>query len=119
MRFDFTHYGGLKEDDVRDLEQRVNSRILSNHIVNTKVTSVEEAMAQGAMALFGEKYGDQVRMVTIGHFSKELCGGTHVGTTGEVGAFLVAKESIQQLESEESKQLPETVRLIISNKNAN
>jgi alanyl-tRNA synthetase len=93
LRFDFTHYGGLKENDVRELENRVNSRILSNHIVNTKVTSVEEAIAEGAMALFGEKYGDQVRMVTIGDFSKELCGGTHVGTTGEVGAFLVAKES--------------------------
>ncbi|MCI0417564.1 alanine--tRNA ligase [bacterium] len=93
LRFDFTHYGGLKEDDIRELEHRVNARILSNHIVNTKITSVEQAMAEGAMALFGEKYGERVRMVTIGDFSKELCGGTHCGTTGEVGAFLVARES--------------------------
>ena len=93
MRFDFTHYGGLKADEIRDLEHRVNERVLSNYIVNTKVTTVEEAMSEGAMALFGEKYGDDVRMVTIGEFSKELCGGTHCATTGEVGAFLIGRES--------------------------
>ncbi|HSE42580.1 MAG TPA: alanine--tRNA ligase [Acidobacteriota bacterium] len=93
LRFDFTHYGGLKADEIHDLEHRVNERVLSNYIVHTKTTTVEDAMAEGAMALFGEKYGDQVRMVTIGDFSKELCGGTHVATTGEVGAFLIGRES--------------------------
>ena len=93
LRFDFTHYGGLKADEIRDLEHRVNERVLSNYIVNTEVTTVEKAMSEGAMALFGEKYGDDVRMVTIGEFSKELCGGTHCATTGEVGAFLIGRES--------------------------
>lgn len=93
LRFDFTHYTGLSADEIRDLELRVNARVLSNFLVETKVTTVEQAIAEGAMALFGEKYGDKVRMVTIGDFSKELCGGTHVGTTGEVGAFLIGRES--------------------------
>jgi alanyl-tRNA synthetase len=93
LRFDFTHYSGLKADEIRDLEHRVNERVLSNYLVDTKVTSVEQAMSEGAMALFGEKYGDQVRMVTIGEFSKELCGGTHCSSTGEVGAFLIGRES--------------------------
>ncbi len=93
LRFDFTHYTGLNSDEVTELERRVNERVLSNHLVETKITSVDEAVSQGAMALFGEKYGDQVRMVKIGEFSKELCGGTHCSTTGEVGAFLIAREA--------------------------
>jgi len=93
LRFDFTHYTGLKADEVRDLEKQVNERVLSNVLVETKISTVDQAIADGAMALFGEKYGDQVRMVTIGDFSKELCGGTHCGSTGEVGAFLIARES--------------------------
>lgn len=93
LRFDFTHHAGLKAEDVRNLELRVNERVLSNLLVDTRETTVEGAIAEGAMALFGEKYGDRVRMVTIGDFSKELCGGTHCSTTGEVGAFLIARES--------------------------
>lgn len=93
LRFDFTHHTGLKAEDVRALELRVNERVLSNLLVHTRETSVEAAISEGAMALFGEKYGDRVRMVTIGDFSKELCGGTHCATTGEVGAFLIARES--------------------------
>jgi alanyl-tRNA synthetase len=93
LRFDFTHYAGLKADEVTDLERKVNERVLSNHLVETKISTVEEAVAEGAMALFGEKYGDQVRVVTIGDFSKELCGGTHCGSTGEVGAFFISRES--------------------------
>lgn len=93
LRFDFTHYTGLSSDEVTELERRVNERVLSNYLVETRITSVDEAVSQGAMALFGEKYGDQVRMVKIGEFSKELCGGTHCSTTGEVGAFLIAHEA--------------------------
>ena len=93
LRFDFTHYSGLKAEEVRDLERKVNERVLSNLLVETKVSTVEDAVAEGAMALFGEKYGDKVRVVTIGDFSKELCGGTHCGSTGEVGAFLIGRES--------------------------
>jgi alanyl-tRNA synthetase len=93
LRFDFTHYSGLKAEAVRDLEWEINEKVLSNLIVQTKETSMEQAVSEGAMALFGEKYGDQVRMVTIGEYSKELCGGTHCSSTGEVGAFLVLRES--------------------------
>jgi alanyl-tRNA synthetase len=93
LRFDFTHYAGLRAEDVHDLEVKVNERVLSNLLVETKITNLDEAIAEGAMALFGEKYGDRVRMVQIGEFSKELCGGTHCITTGEVGAFLIARES--------------------------
>ena len=93
LRFDFTHYTGLKADEVGQLERLVNERVLSNLIVETKVSTVDQAVAEGAMALFGEKYGDKVRVVTIGDFSKELCGGIHCGSTGEVGAFLIARES--------------------------
>ena len=93
LRFDFTHYTGLKADEVRNLERNVNEKVLSNLLVETKVSTVDQAVAEGAMALFGEKYGDKVRVVTIGDFSKELCGGTHCGSTGEVGAFLIGRES--------------------------
>ena len=93
LRFDFTHYTGLKGDEIRNLEKNVNEQVLSNLLVETKVSTVEQAVAEGAMALFGEKYGDKVRVVTIGDFSKELCGGTHCGSTGEVGAFLIGRES--------------------------
>jgi alanyl-tRNA synthetase len=93
LRFDFTHYTGLKADEVQDLEKKVNEKVLSNLLVETRVSTVEQAVAEGAMALFGEKYGDKVRVVTIGDLSKELCGGTHCGSTGEVGAFLIARES--------------------------
>jgi alanyl-tRNA synthetase len=93
LRFDFTHYTGLKADEIRELEKKINERVLSNLLVETKISSVDQAVAEGAMALFGEKYGDQVRVVTIGDFSKELCGGTHCNSTGEVGAFLIARES--------------------------
>lgn len=93
LRFDFTHFTGLKADEIRGLERQVNEKVLTNIVVATQETTVEDAIAGGAMALFGEKYGDRVRMVTMGDFSKELCGGTHCGATGEVGAFLVLQES--------------------------
>ena len=92
LRFDFTHYTGLNTEEVRRLEREINAKILSNLLVDTQVTSMEDALAQGAMALFGEKYGERVRMVTIADYSRELCGGTHCSSTGEVGAFLVARE---------------------------
>jgi alanyl-tRNA synthetase len=92
LRFDFTHYTGLTSAEIMELERRVNEKVLSNYLVETKITSVEDAINEGAMALFGEKYGDRVRMVKIGEFSKELCGGTHCSTTGEVGAFLISRE---------------------------
>src|SRR5437588_511482 len=95
LRFDFTHGGALSEEELRDVEDRVNDWILEDHPVRALTTTLEEARRLGAMALFGEKYGDVVRMVEVGDgsFSRELCGGTHVRATAEVGLFKVLSES--------------------------
>ena len=95
LRFDFTHGGGLSDEDVRWVEDRVNEQILANQPVRALTMSLDEARALGAMALFGEKYGDVVRMVQIGDgsFSRELCGGTHVRSTAEIGVFKLTAET--------------------------
>jgi alanyl-tRNA synthetase len=92
LRFDFTHYAGLDEQDLLDIEDLVNEEILKNEEVVTKVMDLDEAVNTGAMALFGEKYADQVRVLTIDDFSKELCGGTHVWRTGDIGLFKITSE---------------------------
>ena len=92
LRFDFSHFAGLSDRMLADVESLVNRRILDNEAVATAERPLEEALASGAMALFGEKYGENVRVVTIGEFSKELCGGTHVARTGEIGPFLLTHE---------------------------
>jgi alanyl-tRNA synthetase len=94
LRFDFTHGKALSQEEIQKVEQTVNEEILKNTVVTTYADlPIAEAKAKGAMALFGEKYGDKVRMVEIGEFSKELCGGTHVRTTGEIGLFKIVSES--------------------------
>ncbi|MET0687543.1 MAG: alanine--tRNA ligase [Solirubrobacteraceae bacterium] len=95
LRFDFTHSKPLTPDEVRDIEDRVNGWILEDHAVRAITTSLEEAKALGATALFGEKYGDVVRMVEVGDgtWSRELCGGTHVRTTAEIGLFKITTET--------------------------
>ena len=93
LRFDFTHFSPVTDDEIRAIEQLVNDEIRKNIPVNTAVLSKEEAIADGATALFGEKYGDEVRVVTIKGFSKELCGGTHTGATGDIGLFKVISET--------------------------
>ena len=94
LRFDFTYNKALTEAQIEEIESVVNAQILKNIDVKTYVDiPIDEARAKGAMALFGEKYGDKVRMVEIGEFSKELCGGTHVRTTGEIGLFKIVSES--------------------------
>jgi alanyl-tRNA synthetase len=94
LRFDFTHGKALSQEEIQKVEQTVNEQILFNTNVTTYADlPIAEAKAKGAMALFGEKYGDKVRMVEIGEFSKELCGGTHVRTTGEIGFFKIVSES--------------------------
>ena len=93
LRFDFSHYKRLEEEDLRDIEDIVNRDILSNLVVETKRMDLESAVGSGAMALFGEKYGEEVRVVSIGEVSKELCGGTHVRRTGDIGLFKLVSES--------------------------
>jgi alanyl-tRNA synthetase len=95
LRFDFTHAGALRPEELREVEDAVNARIAQGEPVRAISTTLEEARRLGAMALFGEKYGDVVRMVQIGDgsYSRELCGGTHVRDTAEIGPFLILKET--------------------------
>jgi alanyl-tRNA synthetase len=93
LRFDFTHGASLTADERRAIERTVNEQIFRNTRVTTEVRSTEEAIKSGAMALFGEKYGDRVRVVSVPGFSTELCGGTHVAATGDIGPFVLTDES--------------------------
>ena len=93
LRFDFTHGERLTPDQVATVEERVNTWILERHPVRAVNTTRTEAEALGAMALFGEKYGDWVRMVEVEEVSRELCGGTHVASTAEVGVFQITAET--------------------------
>ena len=92
LRFDFTHYAAMDKAEIEEVERLVNEQILRNSGVETQVLPLEQAVATGAMALFGEKYGDQVRVVSVPDFSKELCGGTHVRRTGDIGVFKIVSE---------------------------
>ena len=93
LRFDFSHFAAVTPEQLREIEQRVNEQIRADLAVSTFREELEKAKAMGAQALFGEKYEDQVRVVQIGDFSLELCGGTHVRSTGEIGAFDLVAES--------------------------
>ncbi|MDA8345125.1 MAG: alanine--tRNA ligase [Thermaerobacter sp.] len=93
LRFDFLHHEAMRPEEIRAVERRVQEQILRDTSVETRETSLGEARRSGAMALFEEKYGDTVRMVGIGEFSRELCGGTHVGRTGEIGPFKIVEET--------------------------
>ena len=93
LRFDFVHIAPSLATKIDRIERIVNEQIVRNTPVQTEVKSTEEAIAHGAMALFGEKYGDRVRVVSVPGFSMELCGGTHVRATGDIGAFVITEES--------------------------
>jgi alanyl-tRNA synthetase len=92
LRFDFAHFSAMSPEEVRRVERIVNENVLANIGVNTEVMGTEAAIAGGAMALFGEKYGDRVRVVQVPGVSQELCGGTHVRATGDIGLFAVTSE---------------------------
>jgi alanyl-tRNA synthetase len=93
LRFDFTHFAGMSEEELDSVEKIVNEKIMEVYNVDTKVMSIDEAKRSGAMALFDEKYKGDVRVVSIGEYSKELCGGTHVRNVGEIGLFKIVSES--------------------------
>jgi len=92
-RFDFSHFKAMTPEEIKAVERLVNDKIAESLPVDTKVMSIEDAKKSGAMALFGEKYGDEVRVVGMGEFSKEFCGGTHVKNTGMIGQFKIISES--------------------------
>ncbi len=93
LRFDFTSVAGIEPEQVRRVAGIANQQVIADTAVETVVSSYDDAVAQGAMALFGEKYGDVVRMVGVGDFSRELCGGTHVQRTGEIGPIVITSEA--------------------------
>ncbi len=92
LRFDFSHFKGLSSRQIEDIENMVNEQIRQNTAVQSEEMGIQDALGRGALAFFGDKYGDQVRVVEIGDFSKELCGGTHCQHTGDVGFFRLLSE---------------------------
>ena len=93
LRFDFTHFQALSSEELKKVEDLVNEKIMEVANVETNLMTIEEAKESGATALFDEKYGDKVRVVAAGKFSKELCGGTHVSNVGEIGLFKIVAET--------------------------
>jgi alanyl-tRNA synthetase len=93
LRFDFSHFEAMKPEEIRQVEDLVNAQIRRNLPIQTKIMALDDAKEQGAMALFGEKYDDSVRVLSMGDFSTELCGGTHASRTGDIGLFRIQSES--------------------------
>ncbi|BCU07112.1 alanine--tRNA ligase [Allochromatium tepidum] len=93
LRFDFSHFEPVSREQLLTIERMVNREVRANHLVETRIMSLEDAKASGAMALFGEKYADQVRVLRMGEFSTELCGGTHVKAVGDIGLIKIVSET--------------------------
>ena len=93
LRFDLTHFEKITTDEISEIEKIVNSEILINNNLEESIKPFDEAKKEGAIAMFGEKYGDEVRVISVSNFSKELCGGTHVNRTGDIGLFKIIEES--------------------------
>lgn len=128
LRFDFSHFEAVTKEELREIERVVNDEIRRNFALSTELMAIDDAKAKGAMALFGEKYDDEVRVVTIGDYSIELCGGTHVERAGDIGLFKIVSESgiaagVRRIEavtgadavafvSEQEKQLNDVAALV-------
>ena len=93
MRFDFSHFEPVSKQQIAELERQINAQIRANIELSTQLMNIEDAKQAGAMALFGEKYDDDVRVVRMGDVSMELCGGTHVRATGDIGLFRIINET--------------------------
>jgi alanyl-tRNA synthetase len=93
IRFDFSHFSAVAPQELGDVETEINRRLVSNASVSTTITTKEEAQEMGALAFFGDKYGEVVRVVKVGDYSTEFCGGTHTATSGQVGPLLIVSES--------------------------
>ena len=93
LRFDLTHFEKISDTEIEKIESIVNEDILTNTQLDVSIMPIDQAKHEGAYAMFGEKYGERVRVVTAGDFSKELCGGTHVDRTGDIGFFKIVEES--------------------------
>ena len=114
LRFDFSHHKAVSRQELKQVEQAVYAEVLKNKPVNTIECSMDEAVEQGAMALFGEKYGSDVRVVRVDDFSTELCGGTHASRTGDIGLFRITGESsvaagVRRIEAETGFGASETL----------
>jgi alanyl-tRNA synthetase len=115
LRFDFAHFSKVSDSELENIEFLVNERIVENHLLRTMVVPIEEAQKAGALMFFGDKYGSMVRVIDIGGYSKELCGGTHVKATGEIGLFKIYSESsvasgIRRVEALSGLKAYETIR---------
>jgi alanyl-tRNA synthetase len=116
LRFDFSHFEPVTREQLLEIERLVNAQIRNNHMVETRIMALEDAKASGAVALFGEKYDDQVRVLRMGDFSTELCGGTHVKALGDIGLFKIVLETgiasgvrrIEAVTGEQALQLVES-----------
>src|SRR5206468_7822963 len=93
LRFDYTHFAPLTDREIEEIEQKINRIVFRNLPIQTEIMEINQAIARGALAFFGEKYRQQVRVVSIPEVSKELCGGTHTKMTGDVGLFKIVGES--------------------------
>ena len=93
LRFDFTHFAPLTQAEIDEIERIVNDEIIRNQAVSKAEMNLDDAVATGAMALFGEKYTERVRVVRVPGFSSELCGGTHVAATGDIGLFKIVSDA--------------------------
>jgi len=122
LRFDFTHYNAMTDDEIRKTEDIMNAKILENLPVVIETTGIDEAVKSGAVALFDEKYGETVRVVSVGDFSKELCGGTHCESTGQIGLCIITSEGsvasgIRRIEAVTGKKALDYVREHLSELN--